>query len=243
MTQNLSKLTDEQFQAALIQCIVPNHWQLSNDILYKLCKDHPKHTATKEVVAKVLMIGRVYAAALERIKVKPQHRGDDFYLNAIAPLFKSSDLDQKLQALEDQTLDNPGMFETTLTIHADLVKLIGGLEREDKYLRKRSFASKYLHFHHPELFFIYDSRAKNAMTQFNISVSPASKELIKASKFDSEYVKFADLSKQLKEKLNALGHQLTNRQLDNLLIEIANDRIRQNQKATDTQEPVQPSIH
>lgn len=226
MTQKLSKLTDQQLEAALIQCKATNHWQLSNDILYKLCSNHPKHIDAQEIVAKVLMIGRVYAVALERIKVKNQHFGDDFYFNAIVPLFQNAGIDQKLEALQGQTLDQPGIFEMTLALHAYLVERIGSLESEEKYLKKRSFASKYLHFHYPELFFIYDSRAKDAMTQFNIRASSDTNEMIKSNGYDQEYTLFADKSRQLKSKLSELGESLSHRQLDNLLVEIANERIR-----------------
>lgn len=179
MTQKLSKLFDEQLQAALVQCQAENPWKLSNDILYKLCKDYPKHTEPQEIVAKTLMIGRVYAAALERIKAKKLYSGDDFYFNAIAPLFQTSALDQKLSELEGKTLDQPGVFESTLELHAHLVEAISSLESGDKPLKKRSFASKYLHFHQPELFFIYDSRAKDAMTSLPSKLLQAPKRCLR----------------------------------------------------------------
>ncbi|AOM77382.1 hypothetical protein [Pedobacter steynii] len=114
----------------------------------------------------------------------------------------------------------------TLAIHSYLVEIIGSLESGDRYLKKRSFASKYLHFHHPELFFIYDSRAKDAMRQFNSIASPEFKKMVKIVPYDQEYAVFAFKCLQLKGNLNSEGIEMNNRELDNLLIEIANERIR-----------------
>lgn len=43
-------------------------WDLGNEVLYRLCATHSQHTDISAIVAKVLMIGRVYAAAIERRK-------------------------------------------------------------------------------------------------------------------------------------------------------------------------------
>jgi hypothetical protein len=219
-------LNDPAVKAAIDKCNAPSNWELSNRILYKLCHDYPEHQEPGHIVAKVLIIGRVYAAALERIKMKKRLINDDFYLEAIVPVFKNSQIDQKLKQLHGKTLQDHGIFEETLIFHEYLIKTIGSLEGGDKYLKKRSFASKYLHFHLPELFFIYDSRALESMRQFRIGLSIQTKEAIIKHDLDEEYSKFADQCLQLKSKLQEEGITITNRELDNLLVELANQKLK-----------------
>ncbi len=45
-------------------------WDLGNQVLYDLCSKHPFHKTPQEIIAKVWLIGRSYAAALERRKNK-----------------------------------------------------------------------------------------------------------------------------------------------------------------------------
>lgn len=43
-------------------------WDLGNRVLYDLCQSHPEHTRDDEIVAKIWLIGRSYAASIERRK-------------------------------------------------------------------------------------------------------------------------------------------------------------------------------
>ncbi len=57
-------------------------WALGNETLYKLCRDHPEHKNDKAIVAKIWLIGRSYAAAIERRKNKAANNpivNDAFY--------------------------------------------------------------------------------------------------------------------------------------------------------------------
>ena len=54
-------------------------------------------------------------------------------------------------------------------------------------LEKRSLASKYLHFHCPELFFIYDSRARTAINRY---VKRPDKKALDNINCDKEYGDF-----------------------------------------------------
>ncbi|PHX74462.1 MAG: hypothetical protein CK547_03045 [Chitinophagaceae bacterium] len=90
-------------------------------------------------------------------------------------------------------------------------------------LDKRSFSSKYLHFHLPDLFYIYDSRAVTALRQCTSQVPKDLKYILEIDNIDNKYAKFYckcfDLKRQIKKQFNI---NLTHRQLDNLLIEGAN---------------------
>ena len=63
-------------------------WQLANGILYDLCKKHPLHKKRDEVIAKVWLIGRSYAASLERGR-ETNDSSDNFYEGALAKAVKS----------------------------------------------------------------------------------------------------------------------------------------------------------
>ena len=87
-------------------------------------------------------------------------------------------------------------------------------------LEKRSLASKYLHFHRPEMFFIYDSRAKTAISK----VTPPIKEIreIQCEDEDREYLTFVRRCQHLKDDIaQRFGKTLTPRQVDKILLNIA----------------------
>ena len=50
------------------KCKLDNEWSLGNSVLYDLCKTYPTHKDKKSIVAKIWLIGRAYAAAIERRK-------------------------------------------------------------------------------------------------------------------------------------------------------------------------------
>ncbi|MBM3273346.1 hypothetical protein FJY94_08960, partial [Candidatus Kaiserbacteria bacterium] len=55
--------------------IAPSIWDVGNAVLYSLCQQHAKHDEPSAVVAKLWLIGRAYAAAIERRK-NAQHTSD-----------------------------------------------------------------------------------------------------------------------------------------------------------------------
>ena len=141
----MPKLTAEFVQAALDHHV----WDLGNEILYRLCADYPGHAADDVIIAKTWLIGRAYAAAVERRRDRGEFSGDAFYEKGVAPGIRQANVDTWMQKLRD---DISGSKILSLTVHkhfSDLLNDITGL-------KKRSFASKYLHFHFPTKFFIYD---------------------------------------------------------------------------------------
>ena len=62
------ELTKEKVNTA----IAGNDWDLGNKILYDMCQQYPFHNKSSEVIAKVWLIGRSYAAAIERRKDTPK---------------------------------------------------------------------------------------------------------------------------------------------------------------------------
>ena len=79
----------------------PSPWDLGNEVLYSLCQQHPKHDMGNAIIAKVWLIGRSYAAAIERRK-NAEETSDDFYEITVVEKIKKSNLDDWLANLPNQ---------------------------------------------------------------------------------------------------------------------------------------------
>lgn len=153
----------------------PNVWDAGNKVLYDLCANNFTHDNKSNIISKVWLIGRAYAAAIERRKDNRDIDNDTFYTTLVVKAFQESKIDDHLSRLnkyESITTDNIALI---LEAHNILVKSIAKITGN----KKRSLVSKYLHFHLPELFFIYDSRAVNALRQYIKRVPDELKHLIK----------------------------------------------------------------
>jgi len=191
-------------------------WDFGNEILYNLCKDHFEHLSEEVIITKTLFIGRIYAAAIERRKIKvDQINNDNFYITKIAPAFKNSNLDSNLRVLKNLSLNN---VEEILKTHKELQNVL----KEITNLDKRSFSSKYLHFHLPNLFFIYDTRAVNSMNEnYPQKVPEKYRAIINSEYVDREYAKFFCKCLLLKEHLESKSNEtISPRILDNILIHL-----------------------
>lgn len=199
-------------------------WDFGNAFLYDMCSNNFHHVDDGKIVAKVLFIGRIYAAAVERRRNKRDDINDNFYIDTIVPTFRESELDELLDDLSAYQELSVDCIPSVLGVHfylTDLLKKITDLE-------KRSFCSKYLHFHLPDLFFIYDSRAVIGLRQFTSRVPKDLKEFLNPENIDAEYSKFFLKCFDLKRRItDHYQTHITNRQLDNILIDVANSKLNQ----------------
>ncbi len=199
--------------------LASSSWDLGNQVLYSLCQDHPNHDRGDAIIAKVWLIGRSYAAAIERRK-NADDTSDDFYETIVVEKIKKSKLDQWLAALPDKMTDPWTELGSIITVHKRLMDLFSAMTG----LEKRSLASKYLHFHRPDLFFIYDSRAKEAVGK----VTPRLNQIksITTEDQDWEYYSFCRRAQCMREDISTCFHKNLNpRQLDKILLRIT-DKIR-----------------
>jgi hypothetical protein len=207
------KLTSELIKKA--SSVQP--WDLANDILYKLCHEHPEHTDSQAIIAKIYLIGRAYAAAIERRKPvsEEQFNGDFFYTNKVAPEIQNSDIDKWFLQLRGFEEINDQNSRRILEVHYEVTKIfykISGLE-------KRSLASKYLHFHFPRLFFIFDTRARNALGEFSSITRRATRN---DTGVDNDYSKFFEKCRRLRNYIHEEYQiEFLPRHLDNLLLDVA----------------------
>jgi len=106
----------------LIKEYIQSEWSFSNDVLYNLCRENFWHKDNEKILAKVLLIGRTYAAAIERRKNK-EEINDDFYIERVAPEIKSSDLDKFLKELSQFDKVNEENLLKVLEVHKYLALL------------------------------------------------------------------------------------------------------------------------
>lgn len=198
-------------------------WHKGNEVLYKLCADYPDHRDDQIIVAKVWLIGRSYAAAVERGRtVEPDTQtSEDFYREKVTKAFREMDIDNSLRLLKESQpandADDADWIRAGLEIHGQLVKALKVIAGSDK----RSFASKYLHFHVPDAFFIYDSIASRGLSAI-LPHCRLKDELCKkghADGVDDTYRTFVNKVYFLREEIRQQHSvRLTPRQIDRLLL-------------------------
>jgi hypothetical protein len=198
-------------------------WDFENKVLYDLCRNYSQHNKEEEVLAKTMIIGRTYAAAIERRKNKnAMETGDDFYMR-VAKILIGSKIDELINNLKKFNDFNEESIKEIVIVHTYLVGLLYPLTKQNKI----SFASKYLHFHH-KIVPMIDSRAINNMRHifkgdrsYRELVKKLLKECLGSNK---EYVgfccKYLLLYNFIKENCSdCLSKENPIRQIDNYLLD------------------------
>lgn len=189
-------------------------WSVGNEVLYEMCRKHPLHRKSGEVVAKLWLIGKSYSAALDRGRGSAGGdpvSSDNFYCEVAAPALIKSDIDVLLSSLPPETELTKALLAPVLQAHGALVDVFEAVTGR----AHRSLASKYLHFHRPELFFIYDSRAREALEV----AEPASGKARATRGAERQYAAFVRRAMRYRERLTErFGVRLTPRELDRLFL-------------------------
>lgn len=84
-------------------------WGWGNEVLYRMCKGNPLHDDEDVIAGKIWLIGRAYAAAIERQAGKNLVKGEDFLHEKVAPMIRKSDIDQWIKSVRHirrVTVDN-----------------------------------------------------------------------------------------------------------------------------------------
>lgn len=209
----------QAFRDAIIKSQEENIFSLGNKVLYDMCKVNPKHLDRVSIVSKVWLIGRAYSASIERRKNRTDSstgNSDDFYAENVADkmIEIGEELDNNIEFISNYDPTDERIIPRIIETHCFLASTY----KEITNLNKRSLASKYLHFHMPNYFYIYDSRSKKNIKPFKIDNTELRDKLI-LKNADEEYLDFftkafllsAEISKQLKI-------DLTPRELDNFLL-------------------------
>jgi hypothetical protein len=176
------ELTQKAYEAAA--AAYADSWERIDEWLYSLCTASG-HVERADVQAKITIVGRTYSAGLERHVVL--HNGqDDRLVVAAAHLAEHGDaIDECLALL------GPATGELTPARLADIVQVHGwftSLVAEVCRTSPRSFASKYLHFHCPDVP-VYDSYAYAALSA-DFPLSPGVRPFPKPDGADDEYYSY-----------------------------------------------------
>ena len=189
-----------------------SYWDLGNQTLYDLCQINPKHETYEVIISKLWLIGRAYSTAIERRK-NAIGTTSEFY-RSVAKNVRQSELDDLLNKLPKKIVEPWHELGPAITTHKRLVEVF----RELTGLNNRYLASKYLHFHMPNLFFIYDSRAAWAIKKVVPSLK-GTKTFSVDNHVDPEYNSFCRRCQSLRDWISEHhGMDLTPREIDNILL-------------------------
>lgn len=191
-----------------------NIWSFGNTILYDMCKNNPLHKETDIIVGKVWLIGRTYSVAVERRKKYNDEK--NFYDKHIVPAIKeiADKLDSTILKLLKVTEITNEIVPEILCLHNLLCDSLFQITN----LNKRSFASKYLHFHLPKLFYIYDSQVIKNIGKYNAPKDVFANYRLIGGEFDLEYAEFYLKANWLRNTIkDKFDTDLTPREIDNIL--------------------------
>ncbi len=199
-------------------------WKYGNAILYRMCEENPYHNDPHVIVGKIWLIGRSYAAAIERRKIgdKKSNKNknantsnDSFYYDEVAPkmLLFGEELDSKLKRIKQSQRTIRDDLPYILDTHKSLVDVFENITQQNN----RSLASKYLHFHCPSKFYIYDTRAMDTVRKL---VRKPNADLFEdIDKYDSEYGDYVCRVLELTQLLNEKTDLITDpRKVDTFLL-------------------------
>jgi hypothetical protein len=147
-----------------------------NQILYRMCRDHPAHDDPYVTAGKIMAIGRIYAASPERGAGTAQRPGESLP-EAIGMALSRTDLDARLGELRFEARLSRELIAPLSALHCELVSWIIDATKlwslksvQDSgwpAAQHGSFASKYLHFHRPNAFPISDQYARAGLQCLN----------------------------------------------------------------------------
>jgi hypothetical protein len=218
-TQFIFPLTAQRVDAAC----GPSPWDFGNRVLYEMIRENPSHVNLQVVIGKLWIVGRAYAAAIERRKTVGDDSDPRFYESTVAREILASDIDEWIAEARSADAESEEGWKTMVQVHQETTSLFNTISGHDN----RSLASKYLHFHVPKLFYLFDRRAREGLTALGRTVvGRASK---KVGFGDYEYRKHAERCRNVRRYCEKQFHvRLEPRHLDNLLLAVAEWRSRAN---------------
>jgi hypothetical protein len=132
-------------------------WALLDQTLHRLCNEHPYHSDSGAVHAKLWLIGRSFATGVERHIKSTGTQGSSLTKMATHLLQEHEAVDALFQQVRQ--LNEPLNLDSLariVAIHGTFCELVSRIAHGGKVLV--SFASKYMHLHAP-IVPIYDSWA------------------------------------------------------------------------------------
>lgn len=136
------RATKREWMPTAAQRLIMDRTTTLNSILYRVCRDHPKHRDQGAIRAKIMLIGQSSASGAER-----HVRGVD----ALAAVLRGARgwLDGEIEGLRSFRDHEPRLerIARIAAVHARVQGTLSSILRRRH--NARSFVSKYLHFHAP----------------------------------------------------------------------------------------------
>lgn len=190
-----------------------------NQMLYKAVEDNPSNADHSQIIGKLMLIGRVYSASIERRKTNRHEKDERQALQvfiAAAESISRSNVEAMLARIMVSDPLTPERIDEAAAVHLELCTSLSTANHQEN----SSLASKYLHFHRPNFFPIVDSFVRTSWSW----VMDAK---------DEDYTGFTTFGKVARyrdwcEKCLAMqedirdhqGHAVSLRQVDNYLLSI-----------------------
>lgn len=181
---------------------------IGNEALYKLCKEYPSNVDPEHIKAKIWLIGNAYHASLDRVKDMKKYPSNETYkkISSSGMMNRWESIDKSLSEISLLKI-NDEIIPIALKCHKSLVDMFVEVSGQ----RNRSLASKYLHFHCPNMFYLYDSIA--CTTVSNLVHKQRGKIL--SESYDGAYEDFFYRVFELNKAIqNEYGIDLCPRQID-----------------------------
>lgn len=190
-------------------------WWVFSEVLVDMCRTYPGHQHLAEVVAKVGISARAYAAGLER-------HGDGSGAGTIVNIAQAL---QSRHELVDNLIDqlrglgvgglDASMLEQVVQIHGEFLKICSEVTRDGNAVR--SWASKYLFFH-AQCVPIYDSRANTILRSWYSLRGKRNWHFDMPEGADTEYYAFCNRFLSLWDDAVDDGKEVSVRRLDQYLL-------------------------
>jgi hypothetical protein len=166
--------------------------------LYDLCFFHRHHFRDEIVADKLRLIGRLYAEYGAGLGFSPERGAHALAKSPVDRWFCTLATAEKLEGW------------LLLETHKRVMDVFADLPEAEA----RSLASKYLHFHFPELFHIHDSLVDRAVRR----LAEGDCGFLAMGDYDPAYGRFHACCRKLADRLApALGRRLSPREMDRVL--------------------------
>jgi hypothetical protein len=188
-------------------------WELIDAVLLDLCARYPLHRDKRHVIAKVALIGRTYVTGIERAFDGGTKQGDALS-RVVDHIHRNGErLDQIVSTIPSQTnLLSDEALDPIVSAHYQFLQLLQ--ECEHCHRNPRSFVSKYLHFHRPNVP-IYDSYAAGVISSVLGSRTRQSRRYGAA---DSTYASYVEKFWRLAKRVSGAGRRCSVKELDTYLL-------------------------
>ena len=192
-------------------------WRVYNEVLYEMCTARPGHGSLGDVVAKVGIVARAYAAGLER-HGDPEGPGA---IVGVATLLHQHSVEVDALIAEIRRVAGIGdkfnaeIGSAVVALHGRFEAIVRDATNNGHSVR--SWSSKYLHFHAPGVP-LYDSRARGVVKARYDLRRVRNQHFPCPDEGDYEYSKFVNAFLSLWVEASELGLPVTMRRLDQFLL-------------------------